>query len=54
MPFVSAVVEFGQMWTKVSGRVGRTSHDCRDRYRNHLVDSDKRVKGKWDPWVLTG
>jgi Myb-like DNA-binding domain len=52
MPSLSAVVEFGQMWTNVSGRVGRTSHDCRDRYRNHFLDSEHRVKGKWDPAVL--
>lgn len=44
----AAVVEFGQMWTKVSGRVGRPATDCRDRYRNHLINADNRVHGAWN------
>lgn len=28
-------------------RVGRMASDCRDRYRNHIVDRDTRVTGAW-------
>ncbi|PFH51275.1 hypothetical protein AMATHDRAFT_142885 [Amanita thiersii Skay4041] len=44
-----AVEDLGQQWEKVSERVGRMSSDCRDRYRNHLVNRDIRVMGS--PWT---
>ncbi|KAF8897692.1 hypothetical protein BD779DRAFT_1432214 [Infundibulicybe gibba] len=42
-----AVADLGQQWEKVSGRVGRMSSDCRDRYRNHLLNRDLRIIGAW-------
>ncbi|TFK55520.1 hypothetical protein OE88DRAFT_1622149 [Heliocybe sulcata] len=44
---IQAVSELGQHWEKVSARVGRMASDCRDRYRNHLADRDKRATGHW-------
>ncbi|CAE6481778.1 unnamed protein product [Rhizoctonia solani] len=44
---IAAVAELGQKWEQISSRVGRMSSDCRDRYRNHLVDQDARVVGPW-------
>ncbi|KAG9080524.1 RNA polymerase I enhancer binding protein [Ceratobasidium sp. 370] len=44
---IAAVAELGQKWEQISERVGRMSSDCRDRYRNHLVDQDARVTGPW-------
>ncbi|KAG8761806.1 RNA polymerase I enhancer binding protein [Ceratobasidium sp. 428] len=44
---IAAVAELGQKWELISERVGRMSSDCRDRYRNHLVDQDARVSGPW-------
>lgn len=44
---VQAVVDLGQQWEKVSAWVGRRSADCRDRYRNHMVNKDVRVTGPW-------
>ncbi|KZT29301.1 hypothetical protein NEOLEDRAFT_1056727 [Neolentinus lepideus HHB14362 ss-1] len=44
---IQAVSEMGQQWEKVSARVGRMASDCRDRYRNHLLDRDKRSTGHW-------
>jgi len=41
-----AVADLGQQWEKVSERVGRMSSDCRDRYRNHIVNRDIRVTGE--------
>ncbi|KAH8830434.1 hypothetical protein DL96DRAFT_1592888 [Flagelloscypha sp. PMI_526] len=43
----SAVAELGQQWEKVSKLVGRAAMDCRDRYRNHIVDRDTRITGAW-------
>jgi len=40
-----AVTDLGQQWEKVSARVGRMSSDCRDRYRNHIVNREIRVAG---------
>jgi hypothetical protein len=40
-----AVKEYGQAWEKIGLRVGRMSSDCRDRYRNHIVNRDIRVTG---------
>ncbi|KAF9569102.1 hypothetical protein CPC08DRAFT_624330 [Agrocybe pediades] len=42
-----AVADLGQQWEKVSYRVGRMAADCRDRYRNHIIDRDIRVTGHW-------
>ncbi|TEB35819.1 hypothetical protein FA13DRAFT_1387718 [Coprinellus micaceus] len=42
-----AIADLGQAWEKVSARVGRMASDCRDRYRNHLVDRDTRSTGAW-------
>ncbi|KAF8165542.1 hypothetical protein B0H34DRAFT_647541 [Crassisporium funariophilum] len=42
-----AVADFGQQWEKVSFRVGRMASDCRDRYRNHILNRDIRVTGHW-------
>ncbi|CEL59474.1 DNA-binding protein REB1 OS=Kluyveromyces lactis (strain ATCC 8585 / CBS 2359 / DSM 70799 / NBRC 1267 / NRRL Y-1140 / WM37) GN=REB1 PE=3 SV=2 [Rhizoctonia solani AG-1 IB] len=44
---IAAVAELGQKWEQISMRVGRMSSDCRDRYRNHLVDQEARVIGPW-------
>ncbi|KAH9947219.1 hypothetical protein B0H21DRAFT_740145 [Amylocystis lapponica] len=38
-----AVKEMGQQWERVSRIVGRMSSDCRDRYRNHIQDSELRI-----------
>ncbi|KAJ7590842.1 hypothetical protein C8J56DRAFT_783232 [Mycena floridula] len=42
-----SVANYGQQWEKVSEHVGRRSADCRDRYRNHIVNQDIRVHGAW-------
>ncbi|KAF8914185.1 hypothetical protein CPB84DRAFT_1811578 [Gymnopilus junonius] len=42
-----AVTDLGQQWEKVSARVGRRAADCRDRYRNHIVNREIRVTGPW-------
>lgn len=42
-----AVADLGQQWEKVADRVGRPSSDCRDRYRNHILNRDIRVSGHW-------
>ncbi|KAG6833913.1 hypothetical protein H0H87_007924 [Tephrocybe sp. NHM501043] len=42
-----AVVDHGQAWEKISPIVGRMPADCRDRYRNHIVNRDIRVYGYW-------
>ncbi|KAF8524606.1 hypothetical protein BU17DRAFT_30066, partial [Hysterangium stoloniferum] len=41
------VADFGQAWTKIAGRVGRTANDCRDRWRNHLSVRNTKVYGEW-------
>ncbi|KAJ7765049.1 hypothetical protein DFH07DRAFT_1015755 [Mycena maculata] len=46
---IQAVTSLGQQWEKVAGLVGRMATDCRDRYRNHIVDREKRVTGAWSP-----
>jgi len=43
----AAVLELGQQWEKVSDRVGRMASDCRDRYRNHIQNSEERTAGPW-------
>ncbi|KAM6496056.1 hypothetical protein JOM56_008762 [Amanita muscaria] len=40
-----AVADLGQAWEKVSERVGRMSSDCRDRYRNHILNREIRATG---------
>ncbi|KDR83959.1 hypothetical protein GALMADRAFT_55649 [Galerina marginata CBS 339.88] len=42
-----AVTDVGQQWEKVSFHVGRMASDCRDRYRNHIVNRDIRITGHW-------
>ncbi len=45
-------MHYGQQWQKVSVDVGRGGADCRDRYRNHIVNKDTRVFGASDfPYV---
>ncbi|KAG8867075.1 RNA polymerase I enhancer binding protein [Serendipita sp. 405] len=44
---VNAVKEYGQLWEKVSERVGRMGSDCRDRYRFHIQDASNRNHGPW-------
>ncbi|KAF9057950.1 hypothetical protein BJ165DRAFT_1334881 [Panaeolus papilionaceus] len=44
-----AVNDLGQQWEKVSARVGRMASDCRDRWRNHIVNRDIRTTGHWTP-----
>ncbi|TFK75752.1 hypothetical protein BDN72DRAFT_756223 [Pluteus cervinus] len=43
-----SVADLGQQWEKVSERVGRRSADCRDRYRNHIINKEIRVTA--GPW----
>lgn len=50
--FGRAVADLGQQWEKVSQRVGRMSSDCRDRYRNHIINRDVRVNGTIIPPVI--
>ena len=40
------VEDLGSKWVDISQRVGRTSSDCRDRYRNHLANRDVRKTGE--------
>ena len=49
-----AVADLGQAWEKVSLRVGRMSGDCRDRYRNHLVNREIRSTGGSNTLFSTG
>ncbi|KAF7355475.1 Carbohydrate esterase family 9 protein [Mycena sanguinolenta] len=44
---IQAVTSLGQQWEKVAHLVGRMSSDCRDRYRNHIVNRETRVFGTW-------
>ncbi|KAH6915123.1 hypothetical protein BKA70DRAFT_1258058 [Coprinopsis sp. MPI-PUGE-AT-0042] len=44
-----AVADLGQQWEKIHPRVGRMASDCRDRYRNHLLNREIRVNGAWSP-----
>jgi Myb-like DNA-binding domain len=43
------VADLGQQWEKIHPRVGRMASDCRDRYRNHLLNREIRVNGAWSP-----
>ncbi|KAJ7498752.1 hypothetical protein FB451DRAFT_1015939 [Mycena latifolia] len=44
---IQAITSLGQQWEKVAPLVGRMATDCRDRYRNHIVDREKRNSGSW-------
>ncbi|KAJ7094607.1 hypothetical protein B0H15DRAFT_775989 [Mycena belliarum] len=44
---MQSVVSLGQQWEKIAPLVGRMAPDCRDRYRNHIVDQEKRNTGTW-------
>lgn len=44
---VEAVKKLGKYWIKVSEVVGRSSDDCRDRWRNVTCVKDTRQSGKW-------
>ncbi|KAJ6539526.1 hypothetical protein B0H19DRAFT_1179462 [Mycena capillaripes] len=44
---IQAVTSLGQQWEKVAQSVGRMAPDCRDRYRNYIVDREKRNTGTW-------
>ncbi|KAJ7178978.1 hypothetical protein C8R46DRAFT_1072067 [Mycena filopes] len=46
---IQAVASFGQKWEKVAKVVGRMATDCRDRYRNHIVNREKRSTGSCSP-----
>ena len=41
------MTELGQQWQKVAAVVGRNASDCRDRWRNHLENSEDRKTGPW-------
>jgi hypothetical protein len=42
----SGISSHGASWEKISRLVGRTGHDCKDRYRNHLSCQQGRVVGE--------
>ena len=42
-----AVVEKGKAWKEVGDAVGRMPEDCRDRWRNYLVNSEHRNREQW-------
>ncbi|KAG5716686.1 DNA-binding protein REB1 [Termitomyces sp. T112] len=42
-----AVIDHGQQWEKIGPLVMRMPSDCRDRYRNHIVNKNIRVTGPW-------
>jgi len=44
-----AVRELGHSWDAISKRIGRSSANCRDRYRNHLAHRNERRRGPWSP-----
>ncbi|KAJ6628789.1 hypothetical protein B0H10DRAFT_1989359 [Mycena sp. CBHHK59/15] len=43
---IQAVASLGQHWEQVGHLVDRRAADCRDRYRNHIVNREIRVTGK--------
>lgn len=43
---VDAVKQYGTKWSDISKIIGRPPGACRDRYRNHLVDGEKK-EGTW-------
>ena len=42
-----AVVEKGKAWKEVGDSLGRMPEDCRDRWRNYLVNSEHRNREQW-------
>ncbi|KAL8739257.1 MAG: hypothetical protein Q9181_000148 [Wetmoreana brouardii] len=42
-----AVAEKGKSWIAVGAMIDRFPEDCRDRYRNYLVNEDKRNRETW-------
>ena len=42
-----AVVEKGKAWKEVGDALGRMPEDCRDRWRNYLVNSEHRNREQW-------
>lgn len=49
-----AVIDHGQQWEKVGPIVGRMPSDCRDRYRNHIVNKSVRVTGAFEVFKTIG
>ena len=43
----TAVEELGKSWKVVGERIERHPEDCRDRYRNYIVNADKRNHERW-------
>ena len=42
-----AVAEKGKAWKEIGDSLGRMPEDCRDRYRNYLVNSEHRNREQW-------
>ena len=42
-----AVVEKGKAWKDIGDSLGRMPEDCRDRWRNYLVNSEHRNREQW-------
>lgn len=42
-----AVAEKGKAWKEVGDSLGRMPEDCRDRWRNYLVNSEHRNREQW-------
>ncbi|KAL8953013.1 MAG: hypothetical protein Q9222_001128 [Ikaeria aurantiellina] len=43
----NAVAKKGKAWQLIGATIGRFPEDCRDRYRNYLVNSEQRKKAQW-------
>ena len=44
-----AVAEKGKQWKAVGELIGRMGEDCRDRYRNYIVNAENRNHEQWTP-----
>ena len=42
-----AVIEKGKVWKEIGDSLGRMPDDCRDRWRNYLVNSEHRNREQW-------
>ena len=42
-----AVVEKGKAWKEIGDSLGRMPEDCRDRWRNYLVNAEHRNREQW-------
>lgn len=42
-----AVAEKGKAWKEIGDSLGRMPEDCRDRWRNYLVNSEHRNREQW-------